>query len=261
MDIKILGPLTAQQNRISILPAADKPRKIFAVLAMNANNVVPVYLLIEEIWGEHPPRSAATTLQTYILQLRKKIAAALGRGSRQGPKDILTTRNGGYLLAVPPGGCDVERFHLLTQESRTSADTLGAYRLLNRALDLWRGPALVDVPLGPPLEQEVVRLRELRMKAILKRNEVGLKFGLHLELLSDLAALCKENPMNENLHAQFVLALYRAGRVSDALCAFQRLRKTLVDELGLEPSTRLRTLQLDVLNASSSLELPHYSTV
>ncbi|MFI6291675.1 BTAD domain-containing putative transcriptional regulator [Nonomuraea sp. NPDC050790] len=256
MEIKILGPLAAQQNRMDLLPAADKPRKIFAVLALNANNIVPVHVLIEEVWGEHPPRSSRTTLQTYILQLRKKLAAALGKNARRGPKDVLATRNGGYMLCVPSGGRDIERFDRLTQEARAAADDGEAYRLFNQALALWRGSVLVDVPIGLILEREVVRLQELRMKVLHERNEAGLKLGLHIELLSDLAALCSHNPMDESLHAQFILALYRAGRVSDALDTYQRLRRTLVDELGLEPSAWLRGLQQAVLNAAPELELP-----
>ncbi|MDH2427321.1 AfsR/SARP family transcriptional regulator [Sphaerisporangium sp. TRM90804] len=241
---------------MDILPSAHKPRQIFALLALNGNNIVPVHILIEEIWGERPPRSAGTTLQTYILQLRKKLADALGEGAWRGPKDVLVTRNGGYLLNVPPGACDTDDFDRLCRRARSASDAFDAYRLFNQALALWRGPALVDVPVGRTLEREVVRLEETKMKALHERNEVGLRLGLHIELLSELASLSRHNPMNENLHAQCIVAFYRAGRTFDALETYQRLRRTMVEELGLEPSVRLRRLQQAVLTASPELEPP-----
>ncbi|GAA1507075.1 hypothetical protein GCM10009677_44540 [Sphaerisporangium rubeum] len=256
MEVKLLGPLSALQNHVDILPTADKPRQIFAVLALNPNKIVPAHVLIEEVWGERPPRSAGTTLQTYILQLRKKLAVALGADSWAGPKDVLATRNGGYVLAAPAGTRDLDGFERLSREAGLAADPADAYALFNDALALWRGPALADVPVGYTLEREVVRLEERRMKALYERNEVGLRLGLHLDLLSELASLAMHNPMDESLHAQYIVALYRAGRIFDALEAYRRLRKTMVEELGLEPSARLRRLQQAVLAAAPELEPP-----
>jgi DNA-binding SARP family transcriptional activator len=110
MEIKVLGPLSAEARGVSIVPSAGKPRQILALLAVYANQVIPVPTLMEEIWGTEMPRSAATTLQTYILQLRRKLASALGPDSLHGSKDVLVTRHSGYLLEVQPGAVDVHEY-------------------------------------------------------------------------------------------------------------------------------------------------------
>nr|AGC24249.1 PrlY2 [Nonomuraea spiralis] len=241
---------------MNIVPTAGKPRQIFAVLALNANNIVPVRVLIEEVWGERPPRSAGTTLQTYVLQLRKRLAVALGRNASRSPKDLLVTANGGYLLSVPAGSRDIEDFDRLTGRARRAGDPAEAFRLFNQALALWRGSTLVDVPIGHTLEREVVRLEETRTKTLHERNEIGLQLGLHAELLGELAALSRSNPMDETIQGHFIVALYRMGRTLDALETYQRLRRTMVEELGLEPSDRLRELQRAVLASSPELDVP-----
>lgn len=262
MEINVLGPLTASEAGTSIVPSAAKPRQILAVLALNANHVVTVTRLMEELWGSDLPRSAPTTLQTYILQLRRKLSAALG--SVTGAKDVLATRHSGYQLSMDASAVDAWQFDQLTvagYAAYEAGDAARASRRLSEALNLWRGPALVDLQHGTLLEVEVMRLRESRLAALERRLDADLAMRRHHELLGELAGLTAEFPLHENLHAQFMLALYRCGRPSQALEAFRRLRSGLVDELGLEPSARVQRLQRAILSADPVLDGVHPGAV
>ena len=270
MEVKVLGPLEAYENGRSVTPSASKPRQILALLALQANQVVTVPSLIEELWGMNSPRSALTTLQTYILQLRRLIDAAPAGGPAQpatgqpgtksrGAKDVLVTLHGGYRLSVAPGAVDVQTYERLATAGREAAE-LGDYESassrLRAAMDLWRGQVLVDVPLGPSLAIEVARLEESRLGVLEARIDADLRLGRHLTLLSELAVLTGRYGMHENLYAQYMIALYRAGRRWRALEVFTALRTTLVDQLGVEPSKRLQDLQQAILNSDPSLDDP-----
>lgn len=259
MQIMVLGPLVALRDSVSIVPSAAKPRQVFSLLALNSNRVVSASLLIEEIWGDKPPRSAATTLQTYIFQLRRKLDATLRPDERLTAKDVVVTRHAGYVLAVPACDIDALEFERLSAEARLAAengDNAGAADLFTSALALWNGPALVDVQAGGVLEPEIMRLEEARISAIEGRITARLRMGRHQELLSELTALTVKYPMNENMSAQFILALHRSGRSWRALEVYQKLRKTMIDEIGLEPSTRIRRLHQAVLSGHPALDLP-----
>ena len=253
MEIKVLGPLEAHENGRSVVPTAAKPRQILALLALEAGQVVPVPTLIEELWRLEPPRSALTTLQTYILHLRRQIDAALGPAG--GAKDLLATRHNGYQLNVE-GGVDVHKYERLTAAGTRAAergDHEAASRLLRSALEVWRGPALVDVQAGLRLGIEVIRLEESKLSVLELCIDADLRLGRHYPLLSELAKLNASYPMHENLCAQFMIALYRSGRQWRALDVFRNLRDTLVDELGVEPSARLQLLQRAILRSDPSL--------
>jgi DNA-binding SARP family transcriptional activator len=259
MDIKVLGQIMADLNGISVVPSAAKPRQILALLALQSGRVVTVPTLMDEIWGEHIPRSAATTLQTYILQLRRKIAAALDDDPTRQAKDILVTQHGGYLLQVQPGRIDVQEFEQLTASGRDAheaRDYRAASELLGRAVAMWQGPALVDVRVGSVLELEVLRLEEDRMAALERRIDADLELGRHTEIVPELRVLVAKHPMHENFCAQLMTALHRSGSAWRALEAYQRLRNSLIDELGLEPSPRLQRLHQCVLSADPELDLP-----
>lgn len=257
MEIRVLGPLSAEAGGLSIVPSAGKPRQVLALLAVYANQVVPVPTLIEEIWGTDMPRSALTTLQTYILQLRRLIAAAHGPGALTSAKDVLATRHRGYLLEIQPGAVDLHEYDRLVQEGNTEfelGDSHEAVALYTRALGIWRGPALVDVPVGPVLEIELARLEESRLGVLERRIEAELRLGRHAELLSELTELIARHPLNERLHAQCMAAFYRSGRQWRALEIYQRLRRRIVDELGIEPCSSLQRLHQAMLSADPVLE-------
>lgn len=255
MEIKVLGPLEAYENGRSVVPTAAKPRQILALLALEAGQVIPVPTLVEELWRLEPPRSALTTLQTYILHVRRQIDAALGSDVRGGAKEILATKHNGYQLNVE-GGVDVQKYERLTAAgSRASerGDYEAASRLLRSALEVWRGPALVDVQVGLRLGIEVIRLEESRLSVLELCIDADLRLGRHYPLLSELAKLNASYPMHENLAAQFMLALYRSGRQWQALDVYRNLRDVLVDELGVEPSPRLQQLQRAILRSDPAL--------
>ncbi|MEU5404217.1 AfsR/SARP family transcriptional regulator [Streptomyces sp. NPDC005963] len=258
MDIDVLGPLGVRVGGVGVVPSAPKPRKVLALLALHVDRVVPVGLLVEELWGERPPRSARTTLQTYVLQLRELIGVALERGVVGGglsAKDVLVTAPGGYVLRGGGGVSDVREFERLAgmgYRAMDAEDFVGAARLLGEALGLWSGSALADVRVGGQLEMEVRRLEESRLCALYQRIEADLRLGRHRELLGELTVLASRYRTHENLHGQFMLALYRSGRRGEALSVYQRLRQVLVRDLGLEPSAELRRLQQAILKTSDT---------
>ncbi len=237
------------------MPDAAKPRQILALLALNAGRVVTVSTLVEELWGDSPPASAGTTLQTYVLELRKRLAAAMGPD--QDPKLVLRTRQDGYLFEPRTSRIDVVEFGQLAREGRAAAeghDHRVAAELLGRALALWRGPALVDVRLGRVLELEVMSLEEMRLAVLGRRIDADLALGRHADVLGELTALMARHPMNEHFAALLITALYRAGYIGRALETFQHLRTSLINELGVEPSAQLQWLQQAVLSRDPSLD-------
>lgn len=264
MDIEVLGALDVRENGVSVAPTAPKPRQVLALLAVHADRVVPVASLIEELWSARPPRSARTTLQTYVLQLRELIGQALARGAADGSgagsgaggrsaKDVLVTLPGGYLLAVSGGTSDVREFDRLAglgYRAMDAGDFAGASRTLGAALDLWSGSAFADVQTGAQLTMEARRLEESRLCALDQRIEADLRLGRHREVLAELTVLTSRYRNHENLHAQFMIALHRSGRRGEALNAYTHLRTTLSRDLGLEPSPRLRRLQHSILMAA-----------
>ena len=262
MDIDVLGPLGVRVGGVAVMPTAPKPRKVLALLALHVDRVVPVGLLVEELWGERPPRSARTTVQTYILQLRELIGAALEQDAQGvegvSAKDVLVTAPGGYVLRGGGGLSDVVEFERLAgmgYRAMDGEDFAGAARLLREALALWSGSALADVRVGSQLEMEVRRLEETRLCALYQRIEADLRLGRHRELLGELTVLVSRYRTHENLHGQFMLALFRSGRRGEALSVYQRLRQALVNDLGLEPSPELRRLQQAILK--TTVPTPH----
>ncbi len=256
VDIEVLGALSVRENGVSVVPTAPKPRQVLALLALNAGQIVPVPALVEELWGMVPPRSARTTLQTYVLQLRELIAGALARGGdeRHSAKDVLATVPGGYRLVVRSGRLDYREFERRAgagYRAMDAEDYTGAAQLLADALALWKGPALADVQAGTRTEMEMRRLEEARLCALDQRIEADLRLGRHRELLPELTVMVNQYRMHESVHGQFMLALHRSGRRSEALEVYRRLRATLVSELGLEPSEPLSRLQRSILMARS----------
>ena len=227
MEIEVLGPLDIRLDGTSIVPSAGKPRQILALLALRAGRIVPVPVLMEEIWGDRIPRSAQTTLQTYILQLRRRISAARPDVRRPTAKDVLSTRFGGYLLSEPVLSSDVGTFQRLTAEGSAALERGEAglaAEVLGRALGLWHGSALIDVPTGHVLDTEILGIEEARARALELRIEADLRLGRHAELLGELRMLVAQHPMHESFHAQLMIALCRSGHTWRALDVYQQLR-------------------------------------
>lgn len=254
MELGVLGPLQLTCNGANLVPTAPKPRQLLAFLMLNVNQMVRDTDCITELWGAQPPRTAMSTLQTYVLQIRQILrATADARG-----RDILWTRHRGYQLRVDPQRIDRVRFAELVGSGRRAAaagDHRRSSSLFGAALALWRGPALSDVRTGPLSSPHVVQLEENRMGVLEERIEADLALGRHEEILGELAELVSAHPTNENITAQYMLALYRSGAADTAVAVFQRLCDRLVDELGIEPARRLSGLLGAILTGDPLLDL------
>ncbi|WP_331733180.1 BTAD domain-containing putative transcriptional regulator [Streptomyces sp. NBC_01276] len=258
MRFRVLGPLevdAAGPDARRVTPRAAKIRVVLATLLVRADEIVSVGSLIDELWGEDPPRTATTTLQVYISQLRKLLHAADPDAGRE----ALVTRPPGYLMRLDPDRLDLSAFEDLHARGRAAMarhDAPAAADLQRRALALWRGPLLSDTPHGPLLDSTAIRLGELRTAALEQRIRADLQLGRHHDLVGELQALATELPMREEFHAHLMVALYRSGRQADALEAFARLRRTLVDELAIEPGPPLQQLHGRILAGDTALLRP-----
>jgi DNA-binding SARP family transcriptional activator len=253
VDFRLLGPLEVVRDGRPVSLGGRKPRALLAILLLHANEVVPADRLIDALWGESPPGTAANTLQAHVSQLRKALA---GRTSAASDGRILT-QSPGYVMRLDAQELDVGRFeHLVAHGRRALAagDVEVAARLLREALGLWRGPALAEFAYEPFAEHEIARLEELRLVALEERIEADLAAGTHPELVPELEQLTAEHPLRERLRGQLILALYRAGRQADALRVYQETRRTLVEELGIDPSPALQQLERAILVHDPALE-------
>jgi DNA-binding SARP family transcriptional activator len=241
-DFRILGPLEVATEHGTLALGGQKQRAVLAVLLLEANRVVSVDRLLDSVWGEQPPRTAPTSLQNFVSQLRKLL----------GP-DVLETRSPGYRLNVPAERLDVERFRTAVEEAR-GLDPEERGTKLRAALSLWRGPALADFTFEPFAQADIARLEELRLNAIEGRVEADLEAGRHAELIGELEGLVERHPLRERLRGQLMLALYRAGRQAESLEVYQDARRALVDELGIDPSPALQQLHASILRQEAGLD-------
>lgn len=254
LNVGVLGPFRVRYRNLPVVPSAAKPRKVLALLALCPDRYVSVEALMEELWEERQPRSAATTLQTYVLQLRNLIAERLAQAHVEdapGAKDILVTKPGGYLLNTHGGDVDVRDYRAKAAQGRRAAaagDTATAALRLREALALWQGRALVDVQSGPRLTMEALYLEQSRLETLSLRVQADLALGRHHELMGELAGLCVAHPLDETFHAHYMTALCRAGRRGAALHVYRRLWQAMRRELGVTPSAAAARLHRIVLS-------------
>ncbi|KAA2258771.1 tetratricopeptide repeat protein [Solihabitans fulvus] len=248
----VLGLLRASRAGLVIELGAAKPRAVLAVLLLGRNTVVSRDQIIAAVWGDAPPSSAVNLVQTYVAGLRRVLEPSRARRARS---DLLTSVGDGYLLRVEPGALDLDRFEervALAARLRADGDPAGAARELDAVLGLWLGEPLGGVP-GLFAEVERGRLVERRLAVVEERAELGLATGTGTALVGELSWLVGEHPLRERMHALLMRALCQAGRPAEALAAYQRARRVLVDELGVEPGPELRRLHQAVL-AGAELE-------
>ncbi|WP_232248635.1 AfsR/SARP family transcriptional regulator [Streptacidiphilus rugosus] len=235
-------------------PTAAKVRVLLATFLVRKGEVVSTEALIDELWGDEPPRTVTTTLQVYISQLRTLLS---GGADGMAPRDgVLQTQPPGYRLTVGPDELDLTRFEALAASGRRAyerGDHEEARSWLREALGLWTGAALSGVPHGSLLSAAAVHLEESRLSALELRIAAELRIGLHRELTAELLALAAEHPYRETLHGHVMVALYRSERQSDALQAFRDLRSALIDELGVEPGPGLTRLHERILRSDPGL--------
>jgi predicted ATPase/DNA-binding SARP family transcriptional activator len=255
MDFRILGPLEALDRGRDLAPAGSKRRALLALLLLHANETLTIDRLVDDLWGEHPPATAARTLQAHVSRLRKALDAGAGNGA----DELIVTREHGYELKLDPEQLDSRRFERLIAEGRTQLATgrpEQAASAFESALSLWRGAPLADLAYEPFAQPEIARLEDLRVAALEDLNDAKLELGRHGELVGQLEALIGEHPYRERLRAQLMLALYRCERQADALQAYQDGRRTLVDQLGIEPGEHLRELERAILAQDPALATP-----
>ncbi|MGW2640684.1 AfsR/SARP family transcriptional regulator [Streptomyces sp. NPDC001348] len=260
MKFSVLGPLAlSDDGGIRALPTAPKTRSLLALLVLHAGQPVPQDICREELWPEEMPPSAVQSLHTRVLHLRQALAKVPSVGSLRAAKQILVTGHGGYALRLGENSLDLhdlEHRLRLARQAELAHDDRKLSFALRDALSLWRGPVLGDTPAGPRIQAHATSLEERRVTLLEKCVEAELRLGLHHELLPELRSLTVYFPTHENLHAQYMLALYRSGRVAQCLDAYRLLRDRLVTQIGIEPSPRLRELHAAVLAESPDLTLP-----
>jgi DNA-binding SARP family transcriptional activator len=243
-DFRILGPLEVSDETGQLLLGGQKQRAVLAMLLLEPGRIVSVDRLIDALWGEQPPRTATTSLQNFISQLRKTLGA-----------EVLETKAPGYRLRVRPGELDLDRFRVMVESARGAEPQTRAEKL-RHALALWRGPPLADLSYEAFAEPHVAYLEELRLATLEERIDADLDLDGHGELIGELEALVEEYPMRERLRGQYMLALYRGGRQAEALEAYAEGRRLLVDQLGIEPSRDLQQLHGAILRQESALQAP-----
>jgi YVTN family beta-propeller protein len=253
-EFSILGPLEVSRSGCAVPLGGPRQRAVLALLLLEANRVVSMDRLAEDVWGGHPPEGWATTLQTYVFHLRHALEPDRARGVAG---DVLVTRDRGYLLRVDRDHLDAALFQDGFTSGRAALEA-GQYAeaagTLRKALDLWRSPVLADLADYAFTRPEAARLEELRLAALEARIDADLALGRHDALTAELEQLVAEHPLRERLHGQLMLALYRCGRQADALAAYQRVRELLTDELGIDPGQPLQQLHAAVLAHDPALD-------
>ncbi|MGA2210814.1 MAG: BTAD domain-containing putative transcriptional regulator [Acidimicrobiales bacterium] len=256
----VLGPLVVSHDAEPLEIRGPRQRALLALLLLRANQVVSADVIVDLLWSGEPPRTATNTLQTHVVRLRQALSSS---GRHQDGHSLLRTISSGYILDVEPDALDAERFERLLSEARRAAALerhAVAYELLRHALSLWRGPALVEFASDPFARVDAVRLDELRVDAQQELAVASLACGRLAEAIATLQLLVGANPLREQSVGHLMVALYRAGRQSDALQAFRQLRLALREELGLDPSPVLQRLEQSILEQAPNLELVSLGT-
>ncbi|MGW4593929.1 AfsR/SARP family transcriptional regulator [Streptomyces sp. NPDC004457] len=258
VQIHVLGPMVVFDEESEPVVLAPKPRRILAMLAVNADRAISVSALVQELWGNNPPRTATATIQTYVGHVRRTLAEALRISVAEVADEILVTEGSSYVLSSSRVALDITEYEMLAEEGNAAVERGEFARgadVLRRALSLWRGPALVNVEAGELLSARIVCLEESMLCAAEHRVYADLQRGAHRTLVPELSELTARHPLHENFHRHLMLALYRCGRRAEALAVMRRLRTRLVEELGLEPSPFLVQMEQDILRGEPSLDL------
>jgi DNA-binding SARP family transcriptional activator/DNA-binding beta-propeller fold protein YncE len=260
MEFRILGPLEVCDGEGNAAELGGRQQRlVLGMLLLHRNEVVSVDRLIDVVWEERAPPSAPKNIQIHVSRLRKAIEAASRSGRGESAKTVVRTRPNGYVLEVAPGEVDVDRFQRLVEEGRralAAGEFAGAAATLREALALWRGEPLADFAYDSFAQSEIRRLDELRLGALEERIEADLELGREDDVTAELQALVTRHPTRERLRGHLMLALYRSGRKAEGLRVYDEARRTLAEELGLEPSESLQRLHRAVLTDDPGLAAP-----
>ncbi|GGT43661.1 hypothetical protein GCM10010271_54610 [Streptomyces kurssanovii] len=259
MKFRILGPVEVHDERtgVRILPTGAKQRALLGALVVKSGQIVSVHRLIDELWGEQPPANATNALQAHVARLRRLLPVP-EPGSGEQHHEWIVTRSLGYVLRLGRAGTDADRFHRLAAQGRAAAatDPEQAAELLRQALALWRGPALEGSVLGDICAAEAAQLEENRLTALEALYDACLRAARHGEITGELEELTTDHPMRERFYDLLMLALYRCGRQAEALSVYDRARRRLVHELGVEPGPALRGRMEAILQHDPQLAAP-----
>ena len=253
-EFGILGPLEVWRSGRAVPLGGPRQRAVLALLLLEANRVVSLDRLAEDIWGGDPPEGWVTTVQIYVSHLRQALEPGRARGAAG---EVLVTRNPGYLLRVDREQLDAARFQdgftagRAALEAGRHAEAAGTLR---QALGLRRGDVLADLADYAFTRPEAARLEELRLAATEARVDADLALGRPDALTAELDQLAAAHPLRERLHGQLMLALYRCGRQADALAAYRHVRDLLAGELGVDPGEPLRRLHASILAHDQALD-------
>ena len=242
MDFRILGPLEVVDSGSALPLGGRNQRTLLALLLLNAGEVVSSDRMIDALWGEEAPRTAQTSIQNSISRLRKQLGS-----------ERLVTRSPGYELRLQDDVLDARRARELAGEAR-AADPAERVRLMQEAEQLWRGPPLADFAYAAFAQAAIAQLEELRLGIVEERIDAELELGRDAALLGELEGLVADHPLRERLRGQLMLALYRAGRQADALHTYQEARRSLLEQLGIEPGPALQRLHGSILRQERTLE-------
>ncbi|MFJ2671234.1 BTAD domain-containing putative transcriptional regulator [Streptomyces sp. NPDC087525] len=244
MDFRVLGPIEAWRDGSRIRLGGPKQRAVFATLLLRSNQLVSTEHLTASLWGEDPPPTSATQLYKYVSGLR----ALLG-------PELIVRRGTGYVLRAEEEQLDLAVFNRRLDAARgyfKAGHAAEAAKEFDEALGLWRGPALADGT-SELIDTEGSRLEERRLTARIERIEAEMALGRHDEVIGDLRSLIDQHPYHERLRAQLMRALYRSGRISDALAVYDNVREILAEELGLDPGSEMRQLHQAILTEDASM--------
>ncbi|HET7247570.1 MAG TPA: BTAD domain-containing putative transcriptional regulator [Streptosporangiaceae bacterium] len=246
MQVRILGPVDVMVDGESRPVRGLRRKAVLAVLALQAGEVVSTDRLTDVVWGQAAPATAVNTLQSHMSYLRTVL----------GDKCAILAQAPGYLLDLCGDGTDVQEAERLLAQGMRSAEPAEAARQLRQALNLWRGRPLADVTGVAWLEEQADRLDLLRLRIRQALSEARLAAGEHAQLVPELEEMAASHPLDERIHEQLMLALYRSGRQADALAVYHRLRGTLDEELGIGPGQPLRDLEMAILQQDPALDAP-----
>jgi DNA-binding SARP family transcriptional activator len=247
VEFRLLGNLEVDVDGAPVDIGGTQPRTVLAMLLVAGGRVVPAESIIAALWGDEPPASAAGTLQSYVSRLRRALVPGGGRGDAA---RVLIWDPPGYKLVVEPGALDTHRFEELAEQGRAllaEGDLEGARAWLDEALGLWRGPALLEFSHLDFAWGYAAKLEERKLVVTEDRIEADLRLGRHTAVIGDLAELVAANPLREQLRHHLALALYRAGRQAEALRVIDDARRTLRDQLGIDPGVPLVDLEAAIL--------------
>jgi DNA-binding SARP family transcriptional activator/WD40 repeat protein len=253
-EFRLLGHLEVGDGNGAHALGGPKQRAMLAFLLLHAGEVVTTERLVDAIWGDDPPPSAAAIVYGYLRKLRTVLEATSA---------TLGKRSSGYVFDIPGGSLDVAQFERLGglgRQALRAGDAPEGRRLLAAALALWRGQALDGLDGDGFVLAERSRLESLRLTVLVSRIDADLRLGDAASVVDELEALALEHPLDEGIRGQLMLALYRTGNQAAALSAYQAIRRSMAEELGLDPSRSLQELEGAILRQDPELDVPGAET-